>query len=288
MNEQFNFSRIISIDWAGAGREEERVDLGIAVWDSEDDKCRIELPPRTAARRWRRTECRQWLAAQLRNNELRTLVAMDFGFSLPWGADQAIFRVSGWREMIRKVNSLYTETRTAREFAHQINNEPHFDNHGPYRFDESRNDFRFYLDHGIGYYRLTELIAPQAISQWYLGSGGTVGFHTITGLAAIDYLLNLRERKKIDCVVWPFEDLTPDGHVLVESYPAIFPKLEDYGPCQGNHEKDAWRVLQHLVQANRRGELANWFTLPSVPFGRVEKIELKDQVRFEGHIFGLQ
>ena len=33
------------------------------------------------------------------------------------------------------------------------------------------------------------MIAPQGISQWYLGSGGTVGFHTISGLSAIDYIL---------------------------------------------------------------------------------------------------
>jgi hypothetical protein len=42
---------------------------------------------------------------------------------------------------------------------------------GPYRFNDSRTDFRFYTEHNIAYYRLVELLTPQAISEWYLGSG---------------------------------------------------------------------------------------------------------------------
>ena len=100
---------------------------------------------------------------------------------------------------------------------------------------------------------LTELIAAQSISQWYLGSGGTVGFHTISGLAAIDHLMGLRDAKEIEFTVWPHETMEPDGtkHVLAESYPALCPQLDDYGPCRDNddNQKDAWRVLQHLVTA---------------------------------------
>ena len=95
--------------------------------------------------------------------------------------------------------------------AQDINDEERFGGHGPYRFDDSRNDFRFYLHNDVAYYSLTELIARQGISQWYFGSGGTVGFHTISGLSAIGYLVQEREARTLDFVVWPHENLSPDG-----------------------------------------------------------------------------
>jgi len=94
--------------------------------------------------------------------------------------------------MIREFGRRYAAAGTARATAQAINNQPRFSGHGPFRFDADRNDFRFGLDHGVPYYRHTELVAPQAISQWYLGSGGNVGFHSITGMAAIDDLIKQR------------------------------------------------------------------------------------------------
>src|SRR5262249_8092440 len=137
---------------------------------------------------WSRRAFRAWLAEQLREKQ-PALVAMDFGFGLPWGSDQAVFGVIGWREMIDAIAERYEENGTARATAQAVNHEERFGGHGPYRFDDSRNDFRFYSDNGVAYYRLTELIAPQGISQWYLGSGGTVGFHTISGLSEIHHLV---------------------------------------------------------------------------------------------------
>jgi hypothetical protein len=136
---------------------------------------------------------------------------MDFGFSLPWGSDKAVFQVSGWRELIRQIGRVYSRAGTARAAAQTINALPHLNGHGPYRFNDSRTDFQFYLANDVAYYRLTELAAPQAISQWYLGSGGTVGFHTITGLSALDWLISLREKGDLNFAVWPFEGVAP-GH----------------------------------------------------------------------------
>lgn len=282
------FDRIVSIDWSGAGSEAERVALRIAVWEKDGDRCRIQPPVAFGTtRNWRRSECRGYLRDVL-SEDKRTLVGMDFGFGLPWGSESAIFRVRGWREMIRRIGQLYQANGTARAAAQVINSMPHLNGHGPYRFDDSRTDYRFYLDNGVAYYRLTELAAPQAISQWYMGAGGTVAFHTITGLSAIDGLISLRDKDNLRFAVWPFEEIEPSQHVLVETYPAICPKCAHDPSCQGGDEVDAWKVLQMLVAKNRDGSLADLFEIQEQPFGRITGIDARDQIRFEGSIFGLQ
>jgi hypothetical protein len=286
------FDQIISVDWSGAGREDEGVDLRIAVYDTTTNQSRIEhreYQNRNVVS-WSRQAFRTWIVDRLRDRQ-PTLVAMDFGFGLPWGSDQAVFGVAGWREMIAAVAEKYEENGTARATAHAVNHEERFRGHGPYRFNESRNDFRFYADYGVAYYRLTELIAPQGISQWYLGSGGTVGFHTISGLSAINHLVQEREAGRLDFVVWPHECLTPDGtrHVLVESYPAVCQCPGDYGPCRFNdqNERDAWKVLQMLRTKRSEGTLPRLFQIKEQPFGRITGVDFNRQIQFEGFILGM-
>ena len=285
------FDRIISIDWSGAGSEAEGVDLRISMFDAATNECSI-LNRRKGNQEfhsWSRAACREWLRERLAE-DTPTLVAMDFGFGMPWGTDSIVFRASGWRNMVRVIGQQYQIDGTARATAQSINDDERFNGHGPYRFDESRSDFRFYLDHGVPYFRLAELLTPQAISQWYLGSGGTVGFHTITGLAAIDYLIGLRDNGEIDFAVWPQETLQPDGkkHVLVESYPSICPSLDDYGPCRDGHQEDAWKVLQRLVAARADGTLPNLFGIDEQKVGRIEGVSFMEQIQFEGFILGLK
>lgn len=313
------FDRIISVDWSGAGSETDGVDLRIAVFDAQTAKSMIVDRPyqnRTVVS-WSRQAFRAWIVDQLRDKR-RALIAMDFGFGLPWGSDTAVFGVTGWREMIRKIAEKYEANGTARSTAYAVNADVRHCGHGPYRFDDNRNDFRFYLDKGVAYYRLTELIAPQSISQWYLGSGGTVGFHTISGLAAINHLVREREAGRFDFVVWPHESLVPDEtkHVLVESYPAVCSALcctrcqrtyparqpgtsrKTYVPrfCQpcnqidiwkDSNQEDAWKVLQLLVATRNDGTLAELFQIKEQPFGRINSVEFEKQIQFEGFILGM-
>lgn len=282
------FERIISIDWSGAGEETDLVGLRIAVWDHSTDQSYIRLPsPVSNRRNWRRSECRAFLREALSQPQ-RTLVALDFCLGLPCGSDRVVFGVNGWREMVRQIGQVYSSAKTARLAAQRINSWEKFKNHGPYRFDEHRNDFRFYIDQGIAYYRLTELAAPQAISPWYLGSGGTVGFHTISGLAAIDYLLREREQGRLEFFVWPFEPVDSNRHAIVESYPALTPACVDGGQCKGGDEQDAWKVLQQLVVANKDRTIDRWFHPTACPFGRIENVSFADQIAIEGFIFGLR
>lgn len=101
------FERIISIDWSGAGHENKGVDLRVTLWHRGGEPA---IEDRKVGRRtyrsWSRSACRAWLAARLAESP-RTLVAIDFGFGLPWGADRKVFDVQGWRAMICKIGECY-------------------------------------------------------------------------------------------------------------------------------------------------------------------------------------
>jgi len=284
------FDRYISIDWSGAGTETDRVDLRVVMME-RGRAAQVVNPPgaRRGVCRWTRLECRNWLVEVLSERNLRTIVALDFGFGLPWGADRQVFDCDGWRGMLERIGDLYSEKQTARAVAQFVNAQKQFNGHGPYRFNDNRTDFRFYLDRQVAYYRLVEQAIPQAISQWYLGSGGVVGFHTITGLAMIEHLIGLREQDRIEFQVWPHEIVGPDGtrHLLVESYPAICPRPEGVGPCEDKHQRDAWKVLLWMIEADERGELARAFKVPSIMYGRCSGVSVEEQIRFEGWIFGV-
>jgi hypothetical protein len=286
----FLFQRLISVDWSGGeGKTDaDQVSLRVAVW--ENGEARIESPPeaRFGRRNWTRQECREWVRLRLADEVGRTLVALDFGFGLPWGIDRVLFQVDGWQPMIAEMAKLYAHHTTARATAEAVNSLPRLAGHGPYRLTkDDRTERRFYLDHGIGYYRLTEVATPQAISQWYLGAGPKVGYHSITGMAALHWLMAEREAGRAAFQVWPQETMDPQGNVVVESYPAIVPQPTCWGTTQGEHERDAWKVLQHLIEANRRGEIGRYFSLRELPFGRVKDVSFATQVQFEGFIFGL-
>jgi hypothetical protein len=285
------FQRYISIDWSGGGQEDKGVPLAVALAD-RGQPAKLTPPPNLPlGRRWTRNGCREWLATNLGPDQPRTIVALDFGFGLPWGADRVVFGCTGWRGMIKALTELYTRYETARAVGKIVNAEPRFEGHGPYRFDESRTDFRFYLNHDVAYYRLVETAVPQAISQWYLGAGGTVGFHTITGLAALHDLITLREAGKVQFRVWPQECEHPtdvgDAHVVVESYPALYPTPASFGPCVTPDQRDAWKVLLWMIEADDVGRLAESFSLTPLRFGRVADASFSEQVRFEGWILGV-
>jgi len=336
------FQRIISVDWSGAGNEMDGVDLRVAMFDGQRETSDIVPAPNTGrtTTKWSRGNFRRWITNQLSCSSPPTLLAMDFGFGLPWKSDEAIFGVKKWRDMVKELARKYQENEeresrkkqkkerrgSSRTTAEDINRNQRFSGHGPYRFNDSRTDYRFYIEHGVAYYRITELCCPQAISQWYLGSGGTVGFHTISGLFAINSLIELRDAGKIDFVVWPHECREPDGnrHVIAESYPSICPavkctkcgiayasslegngssdkpskKREGYirrfcgssktqGIWQDANKEDAWKVLQMLVAKRANGTLKSVFRIPEVRFGRFETVAFEEQVQFEGWIIGL-
>ena len=283
------FERYISIDWSGAGTEDQRGDLRVVTAFRRNRETTIVPPPWPGRVIWTRADCVRYLAEVLREDQPRCLVAMDFSFGYPWGADASIFDGRGWRTMLRRLAKVYADKETARSTAEEINSFERFGGHGPYRFDRDRSDFRFYLHSGTAYYRLVEMAVPQAISQWYLGAGNAVGFSSITGMAALDHLIELRDEGEVEFHVWPQEGLVPDPykHILAESYPAIYPELSDYGECTDEHCRDAWKVLRWMTVQDKQGSLERCFEISPQPFGRVDCVDFEKQVRFEGWILGV-
>ena len=108
-------------------------------------------------------------------------------------------------------------------------------------------------------------------------------------MATLHRLITLREQDLIDFQVWPQEGdvLNVGKHIVVESYPAMYPEPASYGDCQDEHCQDAWKVLQWIIRADASGTIEQAFELAPRPFGRFEDISFEDQVRFEGWMFGV-
>ena len=281
------FKRVVCVDWSGANRDDQKVDLRIVESQPQETPSVVKAPK--GRRRWSREECGAFLTEALRSDQPRTLIAVDFGLGLPWGTDEALFDCRGWRALVERLSAIYSECGTARKTAKEINVLPRFDGHGPFRFNDSRTDYRFYVDHGVSYYRLVDQCVPQAISHWYLGSGGTVGFHTISGLATVAQLLQERDKGRVDFRVWPQEGAQVDQsrHVMAEIYPAVFRVPEDLPGDLDGHETDAWRAAIAISDADQANELDKWFEIRPPKFGRVDGVPVDTQVAFEGWILGV-
>jgi hypothetical protein len=240
------FQRFVGIDWSGAGTASSNTPgLAVAEYSVEG----------TAAIKWHtkrrsREELITWLQDALHPDLPPTIVGMDFSFGFPVGTMQRIFRASSWVEMTRVLSDLNVSHGTARAVAEAINARPEFFGHGPFRTNETRNAFRFNLDSGIPYYRTVENYVPQAISGWYLGSGATVGYSMITGIAALGQLIDARKSRLCDFAVWPFEELVPGKHLLAEVYPAIWAK--PVPNIENEHERDAIRIANGLAEMEIR------------------------------------
>lgn len=260
------FEKSIGVDWSGGGKSSE-TQRGLAVAIHQDGG-----PVRRAdwfRERRSRDELVAYLMRELHPSKPRTIVGMDFCFGLPAGAGKLLFGAEDWKEACLGMTNLMAEHGTARVAALAVNARPEFGGHGPYRFDENRNDFRFYLDRGIRYYREVETFVPQALSPWYVGSGAAVGFSTITGMAAIGEMLRARDRGDCDFRVWPFETIASGAHVIAEVYPAIWPHPET--EHASNDERDAAKIAVWLAAVGK---------MPNVPPHRAS-------AREEGWILGV-
>ena len=220
----------------------------------------------------------EWLTEKLAPTEPSTLLGLDFGFGYPAPAASVVFGASRWEELaLLLAKHLEQESAKARDVAESINER--FGNASPFRTNASRNDPRFYLEHGVPYFRLTEQFAPQAISQWYIGSGAAVGLSTMTGLACLGRLVHRREAGRADFSVFPFEELK-GRHVIVEIYPALYGSVETKVPK--GHRHDAEKSARWLRKHCKGREV---LSLPSIP--KVDPVLLRKQALAEGWILGI-
>ena len=265
------FLRHVGVDWSGAGKSD-RTARGLAIAEYRGERSEVV---RWHASRRSREEAIEWLKKVLAPDLPPTVVGMDFSFGFPVGALSKVFGVTEWRDLAVLLKHMLAAEGTAFAVAQQINAKPQFNGHGPFRLNETRNDFRFYLANEVPYYRLVENFVPQAISAWYLGSGSTVGYSTITGIAALGHLLASREHGLCDFRVHPFEPIEKGVHVLAEVYPSIWPKPVN-AVFRDDHERDAIRIAIALAAIT-----PDDFVLPS-------RARADGRVREEGWILGVK
>lgn len=285
------FNHFVGIDWSGAGSAKKAASIRVVWTSTKDGSIHTEPPPnpkRKGQKGWAREDFVSWLISFLKSHS-KCLVAMDFGFGYPYMASSVVFGSKSWQEMVAKVGSHLQETKSPRVLFDRINKLPKFYNEGPFIGDCNRQENGFWSQHGVAYYRLTELAAPQAISQWYRGSGPKVAYSTVTGIAMLSELLKLRS-DRFDFEVWPQETEAcgppTKPHVLVEAYPGLFdlPVLK----FTDEHDRDAKKIIAWLL--SRKDTLRNVFTLreESFPFGRHKGSQsFWNQVREEGWILGV-
>jgi len=292
---EHGFERFIGIDWSGARSEDQPVALAIAEATTGGGP-RLTTPPHGRTRKWTRSAARALLGERLAPGMPRTLVAIDMAVGLPWGSDRALFGVVGWRAMVDAMaadHGLANElgvVGSARSTAERIN--ARFPDGAPFRTDQTRNDGRFYRRHRVAYYRQVEALVPQAISPWYLGSGGKVGYHTISGMFTLAQLLARRDRGELDFTVWPHEGTTlaDEGHAIVECYPAAMGAKASVVAADGvisGDERDALGIVRWLLARSEQGVLGDAFVLPDLGFGRVDGVACSEQLEFEGWILGI-
>lgn len=269
------FERFIGIDWSGAATDEDGVALAIAVAEGTKKPRIVKRADGGRRTKWSRRAACDWLAHELAHGAPRTLVLVDAGFAFASGAAELLVGARSWSELASGFGALYRHHGTARAVAQHVN--ARFPDGAPFRFDDARNDLRWYAAHHVPYYRQTELLVPQTISEFYLGSGSAVGFHTITLLAALDALRN----RSVAFAVWPFEDAA-EGHVLAECYPSLCRSLAPIA-----HDDPDERDALAMCRWARGVDLAPFFELAEVPVGRDTRKTWTQQIAEEGWILGV-
>lgn len=266
------FERWVGIDWSGAATRADRINLAVAREDSGE----LELvQPPSKKRKWTRNEALEFLFDLLKHPEPH-LIGVDAAFGFPAGFARAWIGVEDWTAMVKEFGRLEREHGRARDVAAAINGQ--FEG-GPFRFNESRNDRRFYLAHDVAYFRQTDLLTPQCLSAFYMGSGAAVGFHTITFLACLSELIEARERGEVDFQVWPFEGGLRGVHTFAEVYPALLEAPDGTGELSGD-ERDAMKIVQFLRDGRYTLEI------PALNLGRHLDFASNSQITSEGWILG--
>lgn len=263
------FERFVGIDWAGAGRDDQRVGLRIveAAAGSGAGTWREVRPPGTRARNWKRVEVFDYLQELLRPEAPRTLVGIDASLGYPVGAAREVFGVEGWRALVARIAAIRREAPTLDAFLDRVN-APFAEEAGVPLYSRDREGRAwdrphhtvggFYSARGVAYWRMVELFLPQSLSAFYMGPGPMVAGHTITCLAMLDALLTMRDAGELRVGVWPQEG--PGAlkhHVIAECYPSILPRD---ATIDDKDLRDAQAIAAWLLAQSQLGTLDGFLT----------------------------
>lgn len=272
------FERFIGIDWSGAGGENDRVKLRVVEAGEGLEGPRSVSPGvRSTTRNWKRAELREFLREEVfRSGGRRTIVGIDAAMGYPVGTAEAVFGADGWRSMVKRLGAAVRDRKHGdlKDVIDEFN-DGHVDDGGvPFFYrgsdKEERSWYRddqtshgFFTAHGVGYYRMIDMLIPGAISVFYTGPGPMVAYHTMTCLRMLDELLVVRDDSdELDFGVWVHEeDWRRRRHLVVEAYPAVFPEPTTSRESNSNDYIDALKIAEWMWKGSRDEKLRSFLDI---------------------------
>ncbi len=235
---------------------------------------------------------------ELLNNKGRTIVGFDFPFGYPYDSYDG-FGCKNWKDLWKLINTNikddinnYENCNNRFKVASDFNkcfpdNKGPFWGHptgekhaGQYPYLEN-NPPQVYDDNFLSEFRIIERtlgnqhnINPKSV--WQLFCGVTVGGQTLMGIPTLQ---KLKECKKLDCVIWPFENIDDKTkHVIAEIYPSIW-------DVQGDHDindaNQVYTVAKNIAYLDETNTLKNLLQAPHIHSKK------DDIIKKEGWILGV-
>ena len=259
------FDGYVAVDWSSSAtptRKDAANSIWIAVYDANGMQALKNFTTRQAAMDYIETLLNEATARRL-------LIGFDFSFGYPEGTALALTGAANWEAVWKRIADIITDgpnNANNRFDAAAVLNQAFGAAAGPFWFNGLKRDIKgLPRKRPDGYggnlpprHRYTDHQAPTAQEVWKIGGAGSVGGQALTGIAALE---RLRQCRKKDVKVWPFETLGEDRHhVLAEIYPSLI------DPCPGDEVLDARQVkavAETLRELDRLGTLAGYLQAPT-------------------------
>jgi hypothetical protein len=212
------FDRFVGIDWSGAEGEHQS---GIRVAQISRDAKYLKLVQPGSSRNWSRRGVLDFINSL---TDRRTLVGLDFAFSLPWTVGSGC--LPAFFDELRKARDLWA-------FVDDVCKVEPFFYAGPIWLSESspfcpfikfwsrERQYEGTLFKG-GLLRKTEMAAREVGLQpksVYRMTGPQVGAGSFAGMRVLHAVA---KAKNVDIAIWPFDAIENAKVVIAEIYPAVF------------------------------------------------------------------
>lgn len=208
------FDRFLAIDWSGAMGERQR-GIQIAYLDNQSDTGPVlmRLPD---AKNWGRVVIKN-LLSKLARADQRTLVGMDFCFSVPWPDEGPL---PEGRQQVGSVEELWAQVESI------CSGEAHYyagpairnlnSDFAPYILCDRYRGPEFRFDR----FRETERqLSPKPASIYHCMGAKQVGPGSFAGMRMFHTLRTVNDPR---IAIWPFDPIDNANVVLCEIYPSLF------------------------------------------------------------------
>jgi hypothetical protein len=217
------FDRFIGIDWSGAAGEYQR-GIQVAAVDAGTNRLELVRPPVGSC--WSRQSVLDFIT---RATDQRTLVGLDFAFSLPWNRDLEALPVcfnglEGARQLWAFVDDFCSDMPFLHASAIWKSQDSPF---RPFiKFWSRATRYQGDLFNG-GQLRKTEIAAqasglrPKSV---YRLAGHQVGAGSFAGMRLLNRIARVQSTA---IAIWPFDETEKANVVIAEIYPSAFYRLTD-------------------------------------------------------------